>query len=47
MQVTELINKVNDIWDQRNAKAVEAGDEELPYMLPLIRLKVGELPVSL
>jgi double-strand break repair protein MRE11 len=47
MQVTELIDKANDIWDQRNAKAVEDGDTELPYMLPLVRLKVGELPISL
>jgi len=47
MQVSELISKANDMWDQCNAKAVEDGDAELPYMLPLVRLKVGELPVPL
>jgi len=47
MQVNELIIKANDIWDQRNVKGVEEGDAELPYMLPLVRLKVGDLPVSL
>ena len=47
MQVSELISKANDMWDQRNAKAVEDGDTELPHMLPLVRLKVGELPVPL
>jgi double-strand break repair protein MRE11 len=47
MQVSELISKANDMWDQCNAKAVEEGDAELPYMLPLVRLKVGELPVPL
>ncbi|KAI0293920.1 DNA repair exonuclease [Russula brevipes] len=40
LRVTELINKANDIWDRRNAQAVEDGEAELPRMLPLIRLKV-------
>jgi double-strand break repair protein MRE11 len=43
VQVTELINKANDIWDRRNAQAVEDGEAELPRMLPLIRLKVMNL----
>jgi double-strand break repair protein MRE11 len=42
MQVNELINKANDIWDRRNAQAVEDGEVELPHMLPLVRLKVDE-----
>jgi double-strand break repair protein MRE11 len=46
MQVTELINKANDTWDQRNAQGVEDGEAELPHMLPLVRLKVGEFPIS-
>ncbi|KAH9962132.1 Metallo-dependent phosphatase-like protein [Russula dissimulans] len=40
LRVNELINKANDIWDRRNAQAVEDGEVELPYMLPLVRLKV-------
>jgi len=42
IQVNELINKANDIWDRRNAQAVEDGDVELPHMLPLVRLKVDK-----
>jgi len=38
--VNALIEKANTLWDERNAKAVEDGEEELPRMLPLIRLKV-------
>jgi double-strand break repair protein MRE11 len=41
MQVTELIDKANDMWDRRNAQAVEDGEGVLPHMLPLIRLKVS------
>jgi len=40
LRVSELINKANDMWDQRNAQAVEEGDAELPRLLPLVRLKV-------
>ena len=40
MQVNELIDKANATWDERNAKAVERGEEPLPKMLPLVRLKV-------
>lgn len=39
-QVNALIEQANQQWDERNAKAVEEGEEELPRMLPLIRLKV-------
>lgn len=35
------------MWDQRNAQAVEEGEAELPRMLPLVRLKVDDLPISL
>jgi hypothetical protein len=38
----ELINKANDIWDRRNAQAVEEGETELPRLLPLVRLKVDD-----
>ena len=40
----ELINKANDIWDRRNAQAVEEGEAELPRLLPLVRLKVDDSP---
>lgn len=46
-QVSELINKANDMWDRRNAQAVEEGEAELPRMLPLVRLKVDDLLISL
>ncbi|EMD37107.1 hypothetical protein CERSUDRAFT_115025 [Gelatoporia subvermispora B] len=39
-RVNELIDKANMLWDERNARAVEEGEPELPRMLPLIRLKV-------
>lgn len=38
--MNSLIEQANTLWDERNAKAVEEGEEELPRMLPLIRLKV-------
>jgi hypothetical protein len=38
--VNALIDKANELWDERNAKAVAEGEEELEHMLPLIRLKV-------
>ncbi|TFK75611.1 DNA repair exonuclease [Pluteus cervinus] len=39
-KVNKLIQQAEDQWQERNAKAVEDGDEELPPMLPLVRLKV-------
>ena len=39
-KVNALIDKANELWDERNAKAVAEGEEELEPMLPLIRLKV-------
>lgn len=45
-KVTILIEQANASWDDRNARAVEAGDEELPSMLPIIRLKVDTTGVS-
>ena len=41
-KVNALIDKANQQWDERNAQAVEAGEEELPRMLPLVRLKVSQ-----
>ncbi|KAI0249783.1 DNA repair exonuclease [Lactifluus subvellereus] len=46
LRVTELINKANDIWDQRNAQAVQDGEAELARMLPLVRLRVDTTGVS-
>jgi double-strand break repair protein MRE11 len=40
IQVNALIDQANQLWDERNAHAVEEGEEELPRMLPLVRLKV-------
>ncbi|KAG6888769.1 meiotic recombination [Termitomyces sp. Mi166 len=40
-RVNALIDQANRLWDERNAQAVEDGEEELPRMLPLVRLKVG------
>ncbi|KAH8101778.1 Metallo-dependent phosphatase-like protein [Cristinia sonorae] len=45
-RVDELINKANALWDERNARAVEEGEQEYPRMLPLIRLKVDTTGVS-
>jgi len=42
-----LIEQANALWDERNAKAVEEGEEEIPRMLPLIRLKVCLLTLPL
>ena len=39
-KVEELIVRANEQWDERNAIAVAEGEDELPRMLPLIRLKV-------
>lgn len=35
-----MIAKANALWDERNVQAVQDGLEELPRMLPLVRLKV-------
>ncbi|KAG6887479.1 meiotic recombination [Termitomyces sp. T32_za158] len=45
-RVNALIDQANRIWDERNAKAVEDGEEELPRMLPLVRLKVDTTGVT-
>ncbi|KAF9484132.1 DNA repair exonuclease [Pholiota conissans] len=45
-KVNVLIDKANQLWDERNARAVEDGEEELPRMLPLIRLKVDTTGVT-
>ena len=38
--MNKLIDRANQLWDERNKRAVEEGEEELPRMLPLVRLKV-------
>ncbi|KAI0705613.1 Metallo-dependent phosphatase-like protein [Earliella scabrosa] len=45
-KVNELIDKANAQWDERNARAVEEGEPELPRPLPLVRLKVDTTGVS-
>ncbi|KAF4576241.1 meiotic recombination [Pleurotus pulmonarius] len=45
-KVNELIVQANAQWEQRNAQAIEEGEEELPKMLPLIRLKVDTTGVT-
>ncbi|OBZ66455.1 Double-strand break repair protein MRE11 [Grifola frondosa] len=45
-KVNELIEKANGQWDERNARALEEGEPELPRMLPLVRLKVDTTGVS-
>lgn len=40
-KVNELIERANALWEERNTRAVEEGEEPLPPMLPLVRLKVG------
>ncbi|KAJ7130325.1 Mre11 DNA-binding presumed domain-containing protein [Mycena epipterygia] len=45
-KVNALIEKANEQWEERNARAVEDGEEELPTMLPLVRLKVDTTGVS-
>jgi double-strand break repair protein MRE11 len=46
VQVNSLIEEAEKQWEERNAKAIEAGEEELPKMLPLIRLKVDTTGVT-
>ncbi|KAI0800087.1 DNA repair exonuclease [Fomes fomentarius] len=45
-KVNELIDKANAQWDERNARAIEEGEPELPRPLPLVRLKVDTTGVS-
>ncbi|KAF8895902.1 Mre11 DNA-binding presumed domain-containing protein [Gymnopilus junonius] len=45
-KVNALIDQANQLWDERNAKAVEEGEPELPRMLPLVRLKVDTTGVT-
>ncbi|ETW77246.1 hypothetical protein HETIRDRAFT_327725 [Heterobasidion irregulare TC 32-1] len=45
-RVNEMIAKANTLWDERNVQAVQDGLEELPRMLPLVRLKVDTTAVS-
>ncbi|KAI6115328.1 Metallo-dependent phosphatase-like protein [Pisolithus croceorrhizus] len=45
-RVNALIDQANKLWDDRNARATEDGDEPLPHMLPLVRLKVDTTGVS-
>lgn len=45
-QVNELIDKANEQWDERNARAIAEGEPELPRPLPLVRLKVDTTDVS-
>ncbi|KJA23840.1 hypothetical protein HYPSUDRAFT_39364 [Hypholoma sublateritium FD-334 SS-4] len=46
VKVNKLIEQANEQWDERNAKAVEEGEDVLPRMLPLIRLKVDTTGVT-
>ncbi|THH02036.1 hypothetical protein EW026_g770 [Hermanssonia centrifuga] len=45
-RVNELIEQAKRQWEERNERARREGDEELPPMLPLIRLKVDTTGVS-
>ncbi|KAI0692701.1 Mre11 DNA-binding presumed domain-containing protein [Cytidiella melzeri] len=45
-KVNELIGKANKEWDERNERAKELGEAELPRMLPLVRLKVDTTGVT-
>ncbi|KAJ7704437.1 DNA repair exonuclease [Mycena rosella] len=45
-KVNALIDQAAEQWNERNARAVEDGEEELPSMLPLVRLKVDTTGVS-
>ncbi|EJD05327.1 DNA repair exonuclease [Fomitiporia mediterranea MF3/22] len=45
-KVNELIEKANSQWEERNAQALERGEDALPAMLPLIRLKVDTTDVA-
>ncbi|KAF7293042.1 Double-strand break repair protein [Mycena indigotica] len=45
-KVNSLIDQANEQWEERNARAVEDGEEPLEPMLPLIRLKVDTTDVK-
>ncbi|KAJ8517157.1 hypothetical protein ONZ45_g5632 [Pleurotus djamor] len=45
-KVNELIDKANAQWEEKNAQAIQDGEEPLPKMLPLIRLKVDTTGVA-
>ncbi|KIJ94608.1 hypothetical protein K443DRAFT_683589 [Laccaria amethystina LaAM-08-1] len=45
-KVNALIDEANEQWDERNARAAEAGEPEVPRMLPLVRLKVDTTGVT-
>lgn len=45
-KVNELIERGNEIWDERSARALDEGEEDLLRMLPLIRLKVDTTGVT-
>ncbi|KAJ6625057.1 DNA repair exonuclease [Mycena sp. CBHHK59/15] len=45
-KVNALIEKADEQWDERNARAAAEGEAALPPMLPLIRLKVDTTGVS-
>lgn len=44
--MNELIERANAQWEERNARALEKGEEALPPMLPLVRLKVDTTDVT-
>ena len=45
-KVNELIDKANAQWEERNAEAIARGEQPIPQMLPLVRLKVDTSDVS-
>ena len=45
-KVNALIDQANAQWEERNEKAIEAGEDPLEPMLPLIRLKVDTTGVT-
>lgn len=45
-KVNGLIDKAHKFWEERNASAVDRGEDPLPPMLPLVRLKVSVLASS-
>ncbi|PPQ77954.1 hypothetical protein CVT25_015429 [Psilocybe cyanescens] len=45
-KVNGLIEQADQIWDERNERALAEGEPELPKMLPLIRLKVDTTGVT-
>ncbi|THH04764.1 hypothetical protein EW145_g5283 [Phellinidium pouzarii] len=46
IEVNNLIKKADAQWNERNARASERGEESLPPMLPLVRLKVDTTDVA-